>query len=381
MRTRHLVVLADARDMSEIGDGSIDLVVTSPPYPMIEMWDGLFSSLSSVAAKGLERRDGDGAFEAMHVELDRVWQEVARVLRTGAFACVNIGDATRTVAGTFRLYANHARVISAFRTLGLDCLPVIHWRKQTNAPNKFMGSGMLPAGAYVTLEHEYVLVFRKGGKRRFPTDAEKSARMRSAFFWEERNRWFSDVWDFKGTAQRLDRGDLRARSAAYPLELALRLISMYSLYEDTVLDPFLGTGTTTLASIACGRNSIGIEIDKAFSPFVRANASSFLAAANEAVWTRIRDHRDFIASRTDLRGPAKYVNGPHGFPVVTRQETGLQLYRIARIDASPGRPIEASYEPVGRLDDASQAEKERLRSMFPDLSGTALWPAPEPARR
>ena len=92
--------------------------------------------------------------------------------------------------------------------------------------------------------------------------------MRSAFFWEERNRWFSDVWDFKGTVQGLDHGDLRSRSGAYPLELAFRLINMYSLYEDTVLDPFLGTGTTTLASIACGRNSIGIEIDRAFSSFI-----------------------------------------------------------------------------------------------------------------
>ena len=144
-----------------------------------------------------------------------------------------------------------------------------------------MGSGMLPAGAYVTLEHEYVLIFRKDTKREFSSDAEKSARMRSAFFWEERNKWFSDVWDFKGTVQGLNHCDLRSRSAAYPLELAYRLINMYSLYEDTVLDPFLGTGTTTLASIACGRNSIGFEIDRAFSSFIFEQAGSFLPIANQ----------------------------------------------------------------------------------------------------
>jgi len=215
--------------MKDIGDDSIDLVVTSPPYPMIEMWDGLFSSLSPACADGLKLGDGNAAFEAMHLELDLVWRELYRVLKPGAFACINIGDATRTIGDRFRLYPNHSRIVSRFHRLGFDCLPVILWRKQTNAPNKFMGSGMLAAGAYVTLEHEYVLVFRKDAKRQFSTNAEKSARMRSAFFWEERNKWFSDVWDFKGTVQGLKHGDLRSRSGAYPLELAYRLINMYSL--------------------------------------------------------------------------------------------------------------------------------------------------------
>ncbi len=359
MKTKHSVVLTDSREMREISNESIDLVVTSPPYPMIEMWDDLFSSLSPTGAGALKKGDGNAAFDAMHVELDRVWREVDRVLKPGAFACINIGDATRTIVGRFRLYPNHSRIVSAFRSLGFDCLPVIHWRKQTNAPNKFMGSGMLPSGAYVTLEHEYVLIFRKDTKRKFATDAEKSARMRSAFFWEERNKWFSDVWDFKGTVQGLNHGDLRSRSGAYPLELAYRLINMYSLYEDAVLDPFLGTGTTTLASIACGRNSIGIEIDRAFSSFIFEQAGSFLDIGNQMVSTRISDHGQFIATHTKSKGPVKYVNRPHGFPVVTRQETGLQLHRITQIVSSPDLPIQASYEPVGRLDDAAYAEKEK----------------------
>ena len=352
-------MLTDSREMREISDESIDLVVTSPPYPMIEMWDDLFSSLSPTGAGALNKGDGNAAFDAMHVELDRVWRELGRVLKPGAFACINIGDAMRTIAGRFRLYPNHSRIVSAWVFLGFDCLPVIHWRKQTNAPNKFMGSGMLPSGAYVTLEHEYVLIFRKDTKRKFATDAEKAARMRSAFFWEERNKWFSDVWDFKGTVQGLNHGDLRSRSVAYPLELAYRLINMYSLYEDTVLDPFLGTGTTTLASIACGRNSIGIEIDRAFSSFIFEQAGSFLDIGNQMVSTRITDHGQFIATHTQSKGPVKYVNRPHWFPVVTRQETGLQLHRITQIVSSPDLPIQASYEPVGRLDDAAYAKKEK----------------------
>jgi DNA modification methylase len=345
--------------MKEIGSASIDLVVTSPPYPMIEMWDDLFSSLSPAAADALDRGDGNTAFDAMHVELDRVWSEVGRVLRPGAFVCINVGDATRTIAGRFRLYPNHSRITSTFRTLGFDCLPVVHWRKQTNAPNKFMGSGMLPSGAYVTLEHEYILIFRKDAKRAFATEAEKAARMKSAFFWEERNRWFSDVWDFKGTVQGLNHSELRTRSAAYPLELAYRLINMYSLYEDTVLDPFLGTGTTTLASIACGRSSIGIEIDAAFSSFIFEQAGSFLATANEMVSTRISDHIQFITSHAKSIGGEKYVNGPHGFPVVTRQETGLQLYRITEIHGGQDQPIIASYDPIGPLHDVQSVDKEK----------------------
>lgn len=339
--------------MGRIKDESIDLVVTSPPYPMISMWDGLFSSISPEAEKFLENNDGNGAFEAMHLELDKVWRELYRVLKKGSFACVNIGDAVRTIGDRFKLYPNHSRIISSFRAIGFDCLPVIIWRKQTNAPNKFMGSGMLPAGAYVTLEHEYILVFRKGAKRVFRTDSEKSSRMRSSFFWEERNRWFSDIWDFKGTSQELNNPDLRERSAAYPLELAWRLINMYSLYEDTVLDPFLGTGTTMLACIACARNSVGFEIDKAFSSIVTNQKNAIPALAGALLTERISSHKEFVASYIKSKGPKKYVNIPHGFPVVTRQEIGIQLYRISDVIIKDNSLIEVSYEPLGRLDDIS----------------------------
>ena len=103
----------------------------------------------------------------MHCLLDTVWRECARVVRPGGFVCVNIGDATRKVGDNFRLYTNHSRVTLTLESAGLQSLPLVLWRKQTTAPNKFMGSDMLPSGAYVTLEHEYILVFRKGDKRVF----------------------------------------------------------------------------------------------------------------------------------------------------------------------------------------------------------------------
>ena len=125
-----------------------------------------------------------------------------------------------------------------------------------------MGSGMLPAGAYVTYEHEYVLVLRKGRRRWFGNEEEKRLRRQSAFFWEERNTWFSDLWyDIKGTPQTLVSKEARDRSAAFPFELAYRLISMFSIKRDVVLDPFAGTGTTLAAALAAGRSAAGMETD------------------------------------------------------------------------------------------------------------------------
>jgi DNA modification methylase len=162
--TTHQIIIGAAQKMEQLSDNSIELVVTSPPYPMIEMWDEIMSNQNPEIKTALSSGDGPMAFELMHCELDKIWAEVDRVLIPGGFACINIGDSTRTINGEFALYPSHSRIISAFQKLGLANLPNILWRKQTNAPNKFMGSGMLPSGAYVTLEHEWILIFRKGGK-------------------------------------------------------------------------------------------------------------------------------------------------------------------------------------------------------------------------
>lgn len=256
--------------MNQIKDLSIDLVVTSPPYPMIEMWDDIMSKQNPKISDYLEK-EPEKAFELMHQELDKVWKECFRVIKPGGFLCINIGDATRTINGNFTLYNNHSRISKTCIDLGFIGLPNIIWRKQTNAPNKFMGSGMLPCGAYVTLEHEWILIFRKGNKRIYKTAEEKLNRMKSSFFWEERNVWFSDVWDIKGTKQALQRPNTRERSAAYPFEIPFRLINMFSQKGDTILDPFLGTGTTILAAILTGRNSYGYDIDANFEAIIREN--------------------------------------------------------------------------------------------------------------
>ncbi|ERH06864.1 MAG: DNA modification methylase [Halonotius sp. J07HN4] len=241
METLHRVVIDDARGLDGLADNSVELVVTSPPYPMIEMWDELFADLDPMIGDALDRGDGDAAFERMHAVLDSVWASLDRVLVDGGIACINVGDATRTLADGFRVYPNHARIIDAVTELGFEPLPEIVWRKPANSAAKFMGSGMVPPNAYVTLEHEYILPFRKGERRSFEPNADR--RYDAAYFWEERNRWFSDLWtDLRGTEQSLDDDDLRDRSGAFPLGLPYRLINMFSVYATPSVTRFLAPG-------------------------------------------------------------------------------------------------------------------------------------------
>ena len=323
--TTHRIYFEAAQNMRRLDDATVDLVVTSPPYPMIEMWDSVFSDQSPAVADALAR-DPARAFELMHQELDKVWKECFRLLKDGGFMCVNIGDATRTINKDFQLYNNHSRIVSACNRIGFVNLPNIIWRKQTNAPNKFMGSGMLPCGAYVTLEHEWILVFRKGGKRTFKSESERALRRCSAFFWEERNKWFSDLWEIKGAKQTISNSRTRERNASFPIEIPFRLINMYSQMGDTVLDPFLGLGTTTVAAMISNRNSIGFEIDSDLEPSI----NDFIAgvsvdAMRDIIRSRLENHKIFIKERVTSGNDVKYMNKRLNCAVMTSQETDIDL--------------------------------------------------------
>jgi len=264
--------------MDEVEDESIHLMVTSPPYPMIEMWDSQFRSLDEridrlwermeVEEEGKERIAGE-IYDLMHENLAQVWREVYRVLVDGGLACINIGDATRSIGGVFRLFPNHSRVIEYCEGIGFITLPYILWKKPTTKPmykgkGAFLGSGMLPPNAYVTLDCEFILIFRKGSPR--PFKPHDPMRYRSRYSKEERDRWFTQIWDIVGVKQSLS--EVERRAAAFPEEIPRRLIRMFSIIGDTVLDPFLGTGTTTKIAIEEGRNSIGYEIDRRFRDII-----------------------------------------------------------------------------------------------------------------
>src|SRR2546427_352543 len=134
MSPDYRVIIGDSRRMSEVGDESVHLTVTSPPYPMVAIWDDFFTEASA------------SSYDAMHEYLNQVWREVERVLVTGGIACINIGDATRTREGLFHLYPNHSRIIENFEKLGFVTLPYVSWKKLTNRPHykgkgPFLGSG------------------------------------------------------------------------------------------------------------------------------------------------------------------------------------------------------------------------------------------------
>ena len=352
MQTSHTILFSAAQNMGKIKENSVDLVVTSPPYPMIEMWDDIMASQNSSIKDALDSNNGNKAFELMHKELDRVWDECYRVLKNGGFICINIGDATRTINNNFCLFSSHSRIIQHCLGIGLVNLPNIIWRKQTNAPNKFMGSGMLPCGAYVTIEHDYILVFRKGEKRTYKAQTEKTMRKKSSFFWEERNVWFSDLWDLKGTKQKIANSPTRERSAAFPLEVPYRLINMYSQIGDTVLDPFMGLGTTMQAAMILGRNSVGFEIDCALKDAIESSIMQMnISDINNLITERFRKHEAFVTERTTTKGPLKHFNNYLGCEVMTGQEEELELHYLTDIYKNSGSAFSFSceYEDISKM--------------------------------
>jgi site-specific DNA-methyltransferase (adenine-specific) len=383
VQTSHALLIGDARDLSAVEAGAVQLVVTSPPYPMIEMWDETFGALDPGVPALLEAGDGMAAFERMHAALDAVWAGCARALAPGGLLCVNIGDATRSLRGEFCLYPNHVRLSLALMRLGLTPLPDVLWRKPTNAPNKFMGSGMLPGGAYVTYEHEYVLIFRKGGKRAFGP-ADRARRSASAYFWEERNLWFSDLWtDLRGADQRLGPHGGRARSAAFPFELPWRLIHMYALQGDRVLDPFVGTGTTMAAALAAGRSSVGVELDPGLQPLVADSLQRALLEGPARTAGRLRAHAAAMAARAAAGKPAGHRVEAYDLPVITRQETGLRLLVPTGLRAVDGGWV-ADHAPAPAPTGVGAGSSGAHRSdapAAPDAPDAPPTPRPTGARR
>ncbi len=345
--TAHRVCVGDARELP-LPDDSVELVVTSPPYPMIEQWDEQFAAVDPAVETALSDGDGRRAFDRMHAVLADAWQELRRVLVDGGVACVNVGDATRSVGGEFQLYQNHARVTHEMTRVGFRQLPGVLWRKPTNAPTKFMGSGTLPPNAYVTLEHEHLLVFRNGEPREFDSGAER--RYQSSYFWSERNDWFSDLWDDLDAAPQItDDATPRDRRAAFPVELPYRLISMYSVYGDTVLDPFWGTGTTTLAAMAATRNSVGVERDAALPPRFDDRVDCVCSWSRERAERRLADHRAAIADREE----SGYEATHYDFEVVSKRERDIRLFAVDELDPAVGgyRATHAPVENGENLDD------------------------------
>jgi site-specific DNA-methyltransferase (cytosine-N4-specific) len=242
------------------------------------MWDSLFEKEDpEIAMLWKSLRDNPqeqtvtDLYETMHKNLEKTWQETFRVLVDGGIACINIGDATRTINRRFRLFPNHSQIIERCMKIGFTPLPYILWKKPTTKPTykgkgAFLGSGFLPPNAYVTLDCEFILIFRKGNLRFFPK--HDKLRYESAFTKKQRDDWFTQIWAIKGASQ--THSQLERRTAAFPEGIIERLVNMFSVKGDTVLDPFVGSGTTTKVAMQAERNSIGYEIDSTLLPLLES---------------------------------------------------------------------------------------------------------------
>jgi modification methylase len=257
--TRHRTHLGDARDLSWIPDKSVDLVVTSPPYWTLKKYEDRKGQLGEVEE-----------YEAFLDELDKVWRHCERVLVEGGRICCVVGDVCipRKRDGRHRVMPLHADIQVRARSFGLDCLTPILWHKISNGATEAHGNGAgfygkpYQPGAVVKNDVEYILFMRKGGEYRKTSMLQKAL---SILTKEEMQAWFCSFWtDIKGASTR------DGHPAPYPAELAERLIRMFSFAGDTVLDPFLGTGSTTIAAIRTGRHSIGNEIEPKYLKLARA---------------------------------------------------------------------------------------------------------------
>lgn len=249
--TRHRLVLGDSRRMDAVPDESVHLVVTSPPYWTLKEYPGADGQLGAVAD-----------YEEFLALLDEVWGHVLRVLVPGGRLVIVVGDVclSRREFGRHLVVPLHASIQEHCRVMGFDNLAPIIWHKIANArfevengSGGFLGKPYEP-NAVIKNDIEYILFQRKPGGYRQPSLA---SRLLSVIPEEKHREWFRQVWTLRGAST-------RNHPAPYPVELAERLVRMFSFAGDTVLDPFFGTGSTSLAARRWGRHSVGYEIEPAY---------------------------------------------------------------------------------------------------------------------
>jgi DNA modification methylase len=252
MSQRATIYLGDSRAMTAVAAASIDLVVTSPPYWHIKDY-------------GVPGQIGYGqSLHAYLKDLYHTWRECFRVLRPGSRLCLNIGDqfARASVYGRYKVIPLHAEFINQCEQIGFDFMGAIIWQKKTtmnpSGGATVMGSYPFPPNGIVEIDYEFIHIFKKPGKSKPVSKETKAASQLTKEEWKE---YFAGHWYFGGVRQ-------VGHEARFPEELPRRLIKMFSFRDDTVLDPFLGSGTTLKAALDLGRNAVGYEINPDFLPTI-----------------------------------------------------------------------------------------------------------------
>lgn len=253
MKTHHKIINGDSRQMTEIPDNSVHLAITSPPYWQLKDY-------------GTENQIGfHDSYENYINNLNLVWKECYRTLHNGCRLCINIGDqfARAVYYGRYKVIPIREEIIKFCENIGFDYMGAVIWQKVTTSNTTGggvqMGSYPYPRNGILKLDYEFILVFKKLGESPKPTKEQKELSKMTA---EEWNTFFAGHWNFAGARQ-------SGHIAMFPEELPRRLIKMFSFVDETVLDPFAGSGTTSLAAKNTDRNSIGFEINPDFIPIIK----------------------------------------------------------------------------------------------------------------
>jgi modification methylase len=273
--TTHKLVQGDAREVPFIANESVHLIVTSPPYWTLKRYNENPDQLGHVED-----------YESFVEELAKVWKEMHRILVPGGRLVCVVGDVclSRRKFGRHVVMPLHSDIAVTCRKIGFDNLNPVIWHKISNANYEVNnGSGFLgkpyEPNAIIKSDIEFILMQRKPGGYRQPTEKQRKQSMISK---EEYRKWFQQFWNTSGAST-------KEHPAPFPLEIAYRLVRMFSFHGDTVVDPFCGTATTMVAALKAGRNSIGIEVDNEYCGMAeerlrKENADMFSAATLEFVY-------------------------------------------------------------------------------------------------
>jgi len=251
--TKHRIIIGDSRKMTELDDKSVQLVITSPPY-----WQ--LKDYGNGGQIGF-----DDSYEDYINNLNLVWNECYRVLENGCRLCINIGDqfARSVYYGRYKIIPIRTEIIKFCETIGFDYMGAIIWQKVTTCNTTggatIMGSFPYPRNGIIKIDYEFILIFKKPG---ISKNVPKNTKEKSKLTTEEWNRYFAGHWNIPGEKQ-------TGHLAMFPEEIPKRLIKMFSFVNDTILDPFLGSGTTSLSAKNLERNSIGYEINPDYIPVIK----------------------------------------------------------------------------------------------------------------
>ena len=252
-KTKHKIILGDSRKMENLPDKSVQLIITSPPYWQLKDY-------------GTDSQIGyNDSYEEYINNLNLVWKESYRVLDNGCRLCVNIGDqfARSVYYGRYKVIPIRTEIIKFCESIGFDYMGAIIWQKKTTSNTtggaSLMGSFPTPRNGILSIDYEFILIFKKLGT---PVRPSREIKEMSKMSKEEWKTYFAGHWNFSGARQ-------DGHIAVFPEELPRRLIKMFAFVGDTVLDPFLGSGTTSLAAKNLGRNSVGYEVNSEFIPFIK----------------------------------------------------------------------------------------------------------------